>query len=172
VNCPRILTKNVDYPRKTVTRSYLLVRLVSAARPSSGRRRPFSTGPISKRLDSNSNPTPGTTIETRRCSDRWPGGEPGQTAPAASPTSSCRPTWAQCYKTFYGRISRMFVISWSVCPWQAFPEYSNACGQGQDPTQKQRTQNKLHSGKIQQEHYIRPGRLARDQSFRKIVLQD
>ncbi len=97
------------------------MRLVSAARPSSGRRRrPFSTGPISKRLDSNSNPTPGTTIETRRCSDRWPGGEPGQTAPVASPTSSCRPTWAQCYKTFCGRNSRMFVISWRVCLWKPF----------------------------------------------------
>ncbi len=25
------------------------------------------------------------------------------------------------YKTFYGRILRIFVISCSVCPWQAFP---------------------------------------------------
>jgi len=29
--------------------------------------------------------------------------------------------WAQCYKTFYGRNLRMFVISYSVCPWQDFP---------------------------------------------------
>jgi len=27
----------------------------------------------------------------------------------------------QCYKTFYGRKLRIFVISQSVCPWQAFP---------------------------------------------------
>jgi hypothetical protein len=25
------------------------------------------------------------------------------------------PTWSKCYKTFYGRILRIFVISWSVC---------------------------------------------------------
>jgi len=27
----------------------------------------------------------------------------------------------QCYKTFYVRNLRIFVISWSVCPWQGFP---------------------------------------------------
>jgi hypothetical protein len=27
---------------------------------------------------------------------------------------------AQCYKTLYIRNSQFFVISWSVCPWQAF----------------------------------------------------
>ncbi len=26
----------------------------------------------------------------------------------------------QCYKTFYGRKLRLFIISWSVCPWKAF----------------------------------------------------
>ncbi len=31
-------------------------------------------------------------------------------------TPSC-----QSYKTFYGRNLLFFVISWSVCPWQAFP---------------------------------------------------
>jgi hypothetical protein len=29
--------------------------------------------------------------------------------------------WAQCYKTFSVRNLRIFVISESVCPWQAFP---------------------------------------------------
>jgi hypothetical protein len=37
-------------------------------------------------------------------------------------------TRAQCYKTFYGRILRIFEISWSVCPWQAFPVKSNVWG--------------------------------------------
>jgi hypothetical protein len=27
----------------------------------------------------------------------------------------------QCYKTFYARNLRIFVISQSVCPWPAFP---------------------------------------------------
>jgi hypothetical protein len=27
---------------------------------------------------------------------------------------------AQDYKTFYGHNSKMFIISYSVCPWQAF----------------------------------------------------
>ncbi len=31
------------------------------------------------------------------------------------------------YKTFYGRNLRIFVISYIVCPWQAFPVYSNVC---------------------------------------------
>ncbi len=30
------------------------------------------------------------------------------------------PRW-QCYKTFYGRKLRLFIISYSVCPWQTFP---------------------------------------------------
>ncbi len=28
----------------------------------------------------------------------------------------------------------LFVISQSVCPWQAFPAWSKICGQGQEPT--------------------------------------
>jgi hypothetical protein len=28
--------------------------------------------------------------------------------------------WPLYYKTFYGRNLRMFVISYGVCPWQAF----------------------------------------------------
>ncbi len=31
------------------------------------------------------------------------------------------PSRAQCYKTFYIVIYDFFVISLSVCPWQAFP---------------------------------------------------
>ncbi len=32
---------------------------------------------------------------------------------------------AQCYKTFYGCNLRIFLISHSVCPWQAFESYSS-----------------------------------------------
>jgi hypothetical protein len=32
------------------------------------------------------------------------------------------------YKTFYDPNLRIFVISWSVCPWQASPALSNVCG--------------------------------------------
>jgi hypothetical protein len=28
----------------------------------------------------------------------------------------------QCYKSFYGRNLQIYVISWSVSPWQAFPD--------------------------------------------------
>ncbi len=37
--------------------------------------------------------------------------------------------WGLYYKTYYGRNLRIFVISLSVCPWQAFPAWSNVCGQ-------------------------------------------
>ncbi len=37
-------------------------------------------------------------------------------------------TKGQCYKAFYGRNLQIFVISWSVCPWQAFPALPNVCG--------------------------------------------
>ncbi len=44
-------------------------------------------------------------------------------------TAACRLTSRrQCYKTFCDRKLRMFVISWSVSPWQAFPASSNVCG--------------------------------------------
>jgi hypothetical protein len=43
-------------------------------------------------------------------------------------------TWGECYKTFYSRNLRIFVISQCVCPWQAFPVWSLVCGQGQEPT--------------------------------------
>ncbi len=42
--------------------------------------------------------------------------------------------WAQCYKTFYVRNLRMFVISQSACNQQAFPAQSIVCGQGQELT--------------------------------------
>jgi hypothetical protein len=29
--------------------------------------------------------------------------------------------WGMYYKTFYRRNLQIFVISWSVCPWQAYP---------------------------------------------------
>jgi hypothetical protein len=32
---------------------------------------------------------------------------------------------ANVIKLFHGRMLRIFVISWSVCPWQAFPALSN-----------------------------------------------
>ncbi len=38
------------------------------------------------------------------------------------------PSRCQCYKTFYGRNLRIFVISQSVCPWQVLPAYQSiAC---------------------------------------------
>ncbi len=42
--------------------------------------------------------------------------------------------WCQSYMIFYFRNLRMFAISWSVCPWQAFPAQSNICGLGKQPT--------------------------------------
>ncbi len=35
----------------------------------------------------------------------------------------------QCYKTFFGRKLRLFVISQSICPWHAFPAQSNVWGE-------------------------------------------
>jgi hypothetical protein len=34
-------------------------------------------------------------------------------------------SWCQRYKTFYDRNLRMFLISYSVCPWQASSAYSH-----------------------------------------------
>jgi hypothetical protein len=42
--------------------------------------------------------------------------------------------WGQCYKMFHVRNLRIFIISYGVCPWQAFPALSNVCRQGQEPT--------------------------------------
>ncbi len=36
--------------------------------------------------------------------------------------------WTQCYKTFYGRNLRAFVINMSICQWQAFKALSNDFG--------------------------------------------
>jgi hypothetical protein len=41
---------------------------------------------------------------------------------------------AQYYKKIYGRKSRLFIISQSVCPWQAFPAYSNFFQVRPEPT--------------------------------------
>ncbi len=38
---------------------------------------------------------------------------------------SKKSNWDQCYKTFYVRNLQVFLISQSVCPWQAFPAQSN-----------------------------------------------
>jgi hypothetical protein len=35
--------------------------------------------------------------------------------------------WGHCYKTFYGRNLQIFVISYSACPCQTFPAWSNVC---------------------------------------------
>ncbi len=37
--------------------------------------------------------------------------------------------WGHNYKAFYGRKLRIFVISQSICPWQAFPAQSNVQSQ-------------------------------------------
>ncbi len=37
--------------------------------------------------------------------------------------------WGRCQKTFYGRKLRLFIISQSICPWQAFPAQSNVQSQ-------------------------------------------
>jgi len=39
----------------------------------------------------------------------------------------CERSGAKCYKTFYSRNLRMFVISFSVYPCQAFPVQSDVC---------------------------------------------
>jgi len=44
-----------------------------------------------------------------------------------SPSGVLKNTGCQSYKTFYGRNLRMFAIIQSVCPWQAFPAWSNIC---------------------------------------------
>ncbi len=40
----------------------------------------------------------------------------------------------QCCKTFYSRKLRNFVISLSICSWQAFPAQSTVCGQAHETT--------------------------------------
>jgi hypothetical protein len=42
-------------------------------------------------------------------------------------------TLVQCYETFYGRNLQIIGITLSVCLLQAFPAWSNVCGQGQEP---------------------------------------
>ena len=55
-----------------------------------------------------------------------------------------RTTWDQCYKTFYSRKFQIFVMSQSVCSWQAFPAF--VCGQGQEPTLTWSTLEVFHLG--------------------------
>ncbi len=42
--------------------------------------------------------------------------------------------WGQYYKTFYNHLLQIFVISWSICFWEAFPAQSFVCKQGQGPS--------------------------------------
>ncbi len=63
--------------------------------------------------------------------------------------NSCFPIGAsaQCCKPFYTRNSQMFVISQTVCHFQAFLCMSNICGQGQERTIQLSTWKVLHSGR-------------------------
>jgi hypothetical protein len=40
----------------------------------------------------------------------------------------CQQTQGLKYQTFYGCNLQIFVMSHSVCPWQAVPVQSNVCG--------------------------------------------
>jgi hypothetical protein len=42
--------------------------------------------------------------------------------PPPTPPTRTPAIRSQSYKTFYGRKLQIFIISWSVCPWHAFPE--------------------------------------------------
>jgi hypothetical protein len=57
-------------------------------------------------------------------------------------------TRAQCYKTFYVCNLRIFAISYSVCPWQAFPALSNGCLVKQEPTLLKNFSGAPLSGKL------------------------
>ncbi len=57
-------------------------------------------------------------------------------------------TSRKCYKNFYNLKLRLFIISQSVCPWQAFPAQPNACGQGQESTLEWSTRKVVHSGRL------------------------
>jgi hypothetical protein len=59
------------------------------------------------------------------------------------PAFSCSPG-VDVIKLFYCRNSQIFIISWSVCPWQAFPAWSNVCGKGREPTLKWSSWKVLH----------------------------
>jgi hypothetical protein len=56
--------------------------------------------------------------------------------------------WGLCDKTFYGCNLWIFVISYSVCPWHAFPAF-NVCGWGQGPTLEWSTWKVLHLCRLQ-----------------------
>ncbi len=73
--------------------------------------------------------------------------------------------WTQCYETFYGHNLRIFVISYNVCPWQAFlaqsvgkyrsPPYSGA------PERFFKTVGSCFTSR----HYTRLERLAVDKHY-------
>ncbi len=67
-------------------------------------------------------------------------------------------------ETFYCRNLRIFVISQTVRPWQAFPVQSNVCGQGQGPTLEWSTSKVVHLGRLclTHKHQTRLERLSRD----------
>ncbi len=73
-------------------------------------------------------------------------------------------TKAQFYKTFYVRNFRIFVISWSVCQWQAFTAQSNVCGQSQELILELSPIEMLHSGRLQP--YPQAERLAKEKPSR------
>ncbi len=57
-------------------------------------------------------------------------------------------TRGQCYKTFFLRNLRIFVISQSVCPQQAFLVQFIVCGQGQEPTLYCSTSKVIQQGRL------------------------
>jgi hypothetical protein len=101
-------------------------------------------------------PTPALTTRWKRASS--PAGARSETRTARrtaralksftgvdSPSSTSR---GQCYKTFLSVIYDFFVISWSVCPWQASRAWSDVCGLGQELTLQWNTWMVLHSGRL------------------------
>jgi hypothetical protein len=55
---------------------------------------------------------------------------------------------AQCHKTFYGRNLRIFVISSSVCPWQAFSSLVHCLCVRPELTLEWSIRNVLHLGRL------------------------
>jgi hypothetical protein len=58
-------------------------------------------------------------------------------------------TRGQCYKTFYGRNLRVFVISYSVRPWQTFKPSLIFVGEARSSLLDWATLKVLHSGRLQ-----------------------
>ncbi len=71
---------------------------------------------------------PKKTSSSCRCSiGSPPSGSPSSTPRTCPETQACS-TRCRRYNTFYGRESRIFVISQTICPWQTFPVQSNVGG--------------------------------------------